>query len=113
MAITAVRSGSCSMEAVAPEDLEVEVEAGEDDVELEAGLVMLPEEAGKSSQRTKVMKGAGGEDTYSRILVFEVQGQPAGLQRCSLRRGSWPLFVGSLYSCRYRRGRCCRCERCE
>jgi hypothetical protein len=38
MAITAVRNGSCSMEAVAPEDLEVE--AGEDDVDLDdAGQV--------------------------------------------------------------------------
>ena len=37
------------MVPVAPEDLEdLEVEAGEDDVELEAGLEVL-EEAGKSS----------------------------------------------------------------
>jgi hypothetical protein len=36
------------MEPVAPEDLEVEVEVGEDDVELDVGLVRLAEdEAGK------------------------------------------------------------------
>jgi hypothetical protein len=59
-AITAVRNGSCSTEAAAPEDLEVE--AGEDDVDLEVGLVMLTEgEAVKSSQRTKMMKRVGGK----------------------------------------------------
>jgi hypothetical protein len=99
------------MEAVAPEDLEVEV--GEDDGDLEAGLVMLADEAGKSSQRTKSDEKSWREDTYCRILVFEVQGQPAGPQRCNLQRGSWPLSVGSLYCCRRRRGRCCGCERGE
>ncbi len=39
------------MEVIAPEDLEVE--AGEDDVDLEAGVVMLADEAAKSSQRIK------------------------------------------------------------
>lgn len=44
------------MVPVAPEDLEdLEVEAGEDDVELEAGLEVL-EEAGNSSQRTNAMR---------------------------------------------------------
>ena len=49
IAIIVVRNGRFSMVPVAPEDLEdLEVEAGEDDVELEAGLEVL-EEAGKSS----------------------------------------------------------------
>jgi hypothetical protein len=61
MAITAVRNGNCLMEAIAPEDF-LEVDAGEDDVELEVGPVMLTEdEAGKSGQRTKVMKRVGGK----------------------------------------------------
>ena len=76
MAITAVRNGSCSMGAMAPEDF-LELEAGEDDDELEVGAVMLTvDEAGKSSQRTKVMK-SWREDTYD-IPVFEVLGQLAG-----------------------------------
>ncbi len=51
MAITAVRNGNCSMGAVALDDLEVEEEAGEDEVALEAGVVMLAEvESGKSNQ---------------------------------------------------------------
>jgi hypothetical protein len=55
------------MEAVAPEDFEEvevgdELEVGDDDVELEVGLVVLAEdEAGKSSQRAKVVKGVGGK----------------------------------------------------
>jgi hypothetical protein len=52
MAITAVRNGSCSMGAVAEDFLEAE--AGEDDVALEAGVVMLADEARKSSQRSRV-----------------------------------------------------------
>jgi len=46
-AITAVRNGSCSTEAAAPEDLEVEAgedPEDEDDVGWEAGMVMLAED---------------------------------------------------------------------
>ena len=43
MAIIAVRNGSCSMEAAAPEDFLVAEEDGEDDVELEEGLLVLVE----------------------------------------------------------------------
>ena len=63
MAITAVRNGSCSTKAVAPEDLLVEEEVGEVEVEveveLEEGLVVL-DEARKSGQRTKWMKSWRG-----------------------------------------------------
>ena len=73
MAITAVKNGSCSMEAVAPEDLELE--AGEDDVDLEAGLVILAEdEAGKTSQRTKVMKIVGGKIHTAAFLFLKLKG---------------------------------------
>jgi hypothetical protein len=48
---------------VAPEDLEVE--AGEDDIKLEAGLVMLADEAGNLSQRTK---SDGGKIHTAEIL---------------------------------------------
>jgi predicted RNase H-like nuclease (RuvC/YqgF family) len=62
MAITAVRNGSCSMGAVALDDLEAEVEAGEDEVALEAGVVMLAEdESGKSSQQARAMVKKEGE----------------------------------------------------
>lgn len=62
------------MEAVAPEDF-LEVEVGEDDVELEAGLVMLAEdEAGKSSQRTKVMKRVGGKIHTAAFLFLKCKG---------------------------------------
>jgi len=68
MAITAVRNESCSMEAVPPEDLEVE--AGEDDVELEVG----EEEAGKPSKRTEVMKKIGGRIHTAAFLFLKFKG---------------------------------------
>lgn len=81
MAIIAVRNGSFSMAVpvVAPEDLEVE--EGEDDDEFEVGLVMLTEdEAGKSSQRTKVMKRVGGRIRTAAFLFLKLKG---GLLVCS------------------------------
>jgi hypothetical protein len=66
-----VRNGSCSIEAVAPEDLEVV--AGEDDVDLEEGLV-AEGEAGKSSQRTKVMKRVGGKIHTTAFLFLKFKG---------------------------------------
>lgn len=71
MAITAARNGSCSIEAVAPEDLEEE--AGEDDVDLEEGLV-AEGEAGKSSQRTRVMKRVGGKIHTAAFLFLKCKG---------------------------------------
>jgi hypothetical protein len=72
MAITAVRNGSCSMGAVAEDFLEAE--AGEDDVALEAGVVMLADEARKSSQRTKVTKRAGGKIHTAAFLFLKLNG---------------------------------------
>jgi hypothetical protein len=61
------------MEAVAPEDLEVEV-VGEDDVELDVGVVRLADESGKSSQRSKVMKGVGEKIHTGAFLFLEFKG---------------------------------------
>lgn len=102
------------MEAVAPEDLElVEVEAGEDDVEFEEGLVMLttvePGEVESADYQEKKWR----EDIYRRILFVEVEERPAGPLRCNLQRGNWPPFVGNLCCYRHRRGWCCGCERRE
>ncbi len=67
------------MGAIALEDLEVEEG---DFVELEVGLLVLVEdEAGKSSQRTKIMEIELAGNTHCRILVVEVEGQSADPQR--------------------------------
>jgi hypothetical protein len=102
MAITALRNGSCSTGVVA-EDLEVE-EGLEplvaDDLE---ELVLLEEfdDAGKSSKRNKVVE-CRREDTYSRILVVGVEGQPPGPRRCNLLGGTQPQSIGSLNCCRHK-----------
>lgn len=66
----AIRNGRCSMEAAALEGLEVE-EADDDDWEL---VTLAEDEAGKLSQRTKVMKRVGRKIHTAAFLFLKFKG---------------------------------------
>jgi hypothetical protein len=64
MAITAVRNGSCSIGAVALEDLEAEGLVEDVDLEEEPeplAVLLTEDDARKSSQRNNGMDSVGGE----------------------------------------------------